>query len=121
MSSVITVNTNQSDLITQIQNMFSPKDFNAMGQYTFTIGPITIKFGVIDVQGALNQRTIYYTKNFTNIVYCGFVSVVGSSNGGNGDDVGYIQYYIDKVVITADYANSGGNESNQYSWMVIGY
>ncbi|CAL5978264.1 Hypothetical_protein [Hexamita inflata] len=121
MSSVITVNTNQSDLITQIQNMFSPKDFNAMGQYTFTIGPITIKFGVIDVQGALNQRTIYYTKNFTNIVYCGFVSVIGSSNGGNGDDVGYIQYYIDKVVITADYANAGGNESNQYSWMVIGY
>ncbi|CAL6112279.1 Hypothetical_protein [Hexamita inflata] len=100
--------------------MFSPKDLNAMGQYTFTIGPITIKFGVIDVQGALNQRTIYYTKNFTNIVYCGFVSCLFSTNSGGGADVGYIQYYIDKVVITADYANSGGNKSNQYSWMVIG-
>ncbi|CAL6032892.1 Conserved_hypothetical protein [Hexamita inflata] len=121
MTSVISVNTNQSDLITQIQNMFSPKDFNAMGQYSFTIGPITVKMGVIDVQGALNQRTVYYTNNFTNIVYCGFTSVIGTSNGGNGDDVGYIQFYIDKVIITADYANSGGNESNMYSWMVFGY
>ncbi|CAL5981705.1 Conserved_hypothetical protein [Hexamita inflata] len=121
MTSVISVNTNQSDLITQIQNMFSPKDFNAMGQYSFTIGPITVKMGVIDVQGALNQRTVYYTKNFTNIVYCGFTSVIGTSNGGNGDDVGYIQFYIDKVIITADYANAGGNESNMYSWMVFGY
>ncbi|CAL6048747.1 putative_yadA-like protein [Hexamita inflata] len=121
MTSVISVNTNQSDLITQIQNMFSPKDFNAMGQYSFTIGPITVKMGVIDVQGALNQRTVYYTKNFTNIVYCGFTSVIGTSNGGNGDDVGYIQFYIDKVIITADYANSGGNESNMYSWIVFGY
>ncbi|CAL6009728.1 putative_yadA-like protein [Hexamita inflata] len=121
MTSVISVNTNQSDLITQIQNMFSAKDFNAMGQYSFTIGPITVKMGVIDVQGALNQRTVYYTKNFTNIVYCGFTSVIGTSNGGNGDDVGYIQFYIDKVIITADYANSGGNESNMYSWIVFGY
>ena len=84
-------------------------------------GFITFKWGIVDVGGALSQKKVTFTTPFTACVYAQFVSVVCSTNSGGGADVGYVIADVNSVTVTADYANSGGNKSNQYSWFVIGW
>ncbi|CAL6059723.1 Conserved_hypothetical protein [Hexamita inflata] len=94
MSSVISVNNDQANRISSIENSVS--NDQAMNNYSFTMfGGLTIKFGKIDVGGALSQKSVSFTKAFKYAVNAAFVSCCG-------------------------YANSGGNKSNLYSWMVIG-
>ncbi|CAL6054383.1 Conserved_hypothetical protein [Hexamita inflata] len=119
MSSVISVNNDQANRISSIENSVS--NDQAMNNYSFTMfGGLTIKFGKIDVGGALSQKSVSFTKAFKYAVNAAFVSCWGNNNSGGGADVGYIVADLIGVTITADYANSGGNKSNLYSWMVIG-
>ncbi|CAL5975222.1 Conserved_hypothetical protein [Hexamita inflata] len=119
MSSVIAVNNDQANRISSIENSIS--NDQAMNNYSFTMyGGLTIKFGKMDVGGALSQKSLYFTKAFKYAVNAAFVSCWGNNNSGGGADVGYIVADLLGVTITADYANSGGNKSNIYSWMVIG-
>ncbi|CAL5976004.1 Conserved_hypothetical protein [Hexamita inflata] len=119
MSSVIAVNNDQSNRISSIENSISSDQ--TMNNYSFTLyGGLTIKFGKMDVGGALSQKSLSFTKAFKYAVNAAFVSCWGNNNSGGGADVGYIVADLLGVTITADYANSGGNKSNLYSWMVIG-
>ncbi|CAL6059903.1 Conserved_hypothetical protein [Hexamita inflata] len=119
MSSIIAVNNDQSNRISLIENSVS-SDQN-MNNYSFTMyGGLTIKQGKMDVGGALSQKSVSFTKPFKYAVNSAFVSCWGNNNSGGGADVGYIVADLNGVTITADYANSGGNKSNIYSWMVIG-
>ncbi|CAL6028947.1 Conserved_hypothetical protein [Hexamita inflata] len=119
MSSIIAVNNDQSNRISLIENSVS-SDQN-MNNYSFTMyGGLTIKQGKMDVGGALSQKSVSFTQPFKYAVNSAFVSCWGNNNSGGGADVGYIVADLNGVTITADYANSGGNKSNIYSWMVIG-
>ncbi|CAL6110581.1 Conserved_hypothetical protein [Hexamita inflata] len=119
MSSVISVNNDQANRIASIENSVS-SDQN-MNNYSFTLyGGLTIKQGKIDVGGALSQKSVSFTKPFKYAVNSAFVSCWGNNNSGGGADVGYIVADLNGVTITADYANSGGNKSNIYSWLVFG-
>ncbi|CAL6044917.1 Hypothetical_protein [Hexamita inflata] len=119
MSSVIAVNNDQSNRIASIEN--SVQSDQAMNNYSFTMfGGLTIKQGKIDVGGALSQKSVSFTKPFKYAVNSAFVSCWGNNNSGGGADVGYIVADLNGVTITADYANSGGNKSNIYSWLVFG-
>ncbi|CAL6049567.1 Conserved_hypothetical protein [Hexamita inflata] len=119
MSSVISVNTNQSNRLSTIENSISSDQ--SMNNYSFTMyGGLTFKFGKIDVGGALSQKSITFSIPFKYAVNAAFVSCWGNNNSGGGADVGYIVADVNGATITADYANSGGNKTNTYSWMVIG-
>ncbi|CAL6079230.1 Hypothetical_protein [Hexamita inflata] len=125
MASVIGVNTNQSTLITNLQNQFNGlikiENYYA-DNYSMTIGGfITLKWGEVDVGSAGGQKKVTFATPFSACVYAKFASVVSSTNSGGGADVGYAIASLTDVTITADYANSGGNESNVYSWLVIGW
>ncbi|CAL6089361.1 Conserved_hypothetical protein [Hexamita inflata] len=119
MSSVISVNNDQANRIASIEN--SVQSDQNMNNYSFTLyGGLTIKQGKIDVGGALSQKSVSFTKPFKYAVNSAFVSCWGNNNSGGGADVGYIVADLNGVTITADYANSGGNKSNIYSWLVFG-
>ncbi|CAL6113042.1 Conserved_hypothetical protein [Hexamita inflata] len=119
MSSVIAVNNDQSNRIASIEN--SVQSDQAMNNYSFTMyGGLTIKQGKMDVGGALSQKSVSFAKPFKYAVNSAFVSCWGNNNSGGGADVGYIVADLNGVTITADYANSGGNKSNIYSWLVFG-
>ncbi|CAL6016527.1 Conserved_hypothetical protein [Hexamita inflata] len=119
MSSVIAVNNDQSNRIASIEN--SVQSDQAMNNYSFTMyGGLTIKTGKIDVGGALSQKSVSFAKPFKYAVNSAFVSCWGNNNSGGGADVGYIVADLNGVTITADYANSGGNKTNVYSWFVFG-
>ncbi|CAL5977906.1 Conserved_hypothetical protein [Hexamita inflata] len=119
MSSVIAVNNDQANRIASIEN--SVQSDQNMNNYSFTLyGGLTIKQGKIDVGGALSQKSVSFAKPFKYAVNSAFVSCWGNNNSGGGADVGYIVADLNGVTITADYANSGGNKSNIYSWLVFG-
>ncbi|CAL6042833.1 YadA-like_family protein [Hexamita inflata] len=119
MSSVISVNNNQSSRLSTIENSISSDQ--SMNNYSFTMyGGLTFKFGKIDVGGALSQKSITFSIPFKYAVNVAFVSCWGNNNSGGGADVGYIVADVNGATITADYANSGGNKTNVYSWLVIG-
>ncbi|CAL6071544.1 Conserved_hypothetical protein [Hexamita inflata] len=120
MSSVIGVNNDQATRISAIENSISSDQ--AMNNYSFTMyGGLTFKFGKIDVGGALSQKTVTFVKPFKYAINTALVSCWGNSNSGGGADVGYVYNTdLNGVTITADYANSGGNKTNVYSWLVIG-
>ncbi|CAL6100978.1 Conserved_hypothetical protein [Hexamita inflata] len=119
MTSVIGVNNDQATRISTIENSISSDQ--AMNNYSFTMyGGLTFKFGKVDIGGALSQKGIYFGKPFKYAVNAAFVSCWGNNNSGGGADVGYIVADLVGVTITADYANSGGNKTNTYSWLVIG-
>ncbi|CAL5974614.1 Conserved_hypothetical protein [Hexamita inflata] len=119
MSSVISVNNDQANRIASIEN--SVQSDQNMNNYSFTLyGGLTIKQGKIDVGGALSQKSVSFAKPFKYAVNSAFVSCWGNNNSGGGADVGYIVADLNGVTITADYANSGGNKSNIYSWLVFG-
>ncbi|CAL6079426.1 YadA-like_family protein [Hexamita inflata] len=119
MSSVISVNNNQSNRLSTIENSISSDQ--SVNNYSFTMyGGLTFKFGKIDVGGALSQKSITFSIPFKYAVNAAFVSCWGNNNSGGGADVGYIVADVNGATITADYANSGGNKTNTYSWMVIG-
>ncbi|CAL6047059.1 YadA-like_family protein [Hexamita inflata] len=118
MSSVISVNTNQSNRLSTIENSIS--NDQSVNNYSFTLFGLTFKFGKIDVGGALSQKAITFSIPFKYAVNVAFVSCWGNNNSGGGADVGYIVADVNGATITADYANSGGNKTNVYSWLVIG-
>ncbi|CAL6061982.1 Hypothetical_protein [Hexamita inflata] len=112
---------NYSLLLLVELNHYSISSDQAMNNYSFTMyGGLTFKFGKIDVGGALSQKSISFTKAFKYAVNAAFVSCWGNNNSGGGADVGYIVADLVGVTITADYANSGGNKTNTYSWLVVG-
>ncbi|CAL6107173.1 YadA-like_family protein [Hexamita inflata] len=119
MSSVISVNTNQSNRLSTIENSISNNQ--TVNNYSFTMyGGLTFKFGKIDVGSDLGQKYVTFSIPFNYAVNAVFVTPWANGNGGSGCDVGYGVADVSGVTITADYANSGGNNTNTYSWMVIG-
>ncbi|CAL6113916.1 Conserved_hypothetical protein [Hexamita inflata] len=119
MSTVISVNNDQSNRLSNIENSISNNQ--TVNNYSFTMyGGLTFKFGKIDVGGALSQKSITFSIPFKYAVNVAFVSCWGNNNSGGGADVGYIVADVNGATITADYANSGGNKTNVYSWLVIG-
>ncbi|CAL6043743.1 Hypothetical_protein [Hexamita inflata] len=125
MTDVINVNTTQSTSITNLQTQFNGlikiENYYA-NNYSLTIGGfITFKWGEIDVGSNLGKKSVAFTTPFSACVYAKFVSVLCSNNSGGGADVGYVVADVNGVTVTADYANSGGNKSNWYSWLVIGW
>ncbi|CAL6026111.1 Hypothetical_protein [Hexamita inflata] len=125
MTDVINVNTNQSTQISNLQTQFNGlvkiENYYA-NNYSMTIGGfITFKWGEVDVGSNLGKKTVTFATPFSACVYAKFASVVCSTNSGGGADVGYAVADVNGVTVTADYANSGGNKSNVYSWLVIGW
>ncbi|CAL5984041.1 Conserved_hypothetical protein [Hexamita inflata] len=119
MSSVISVNNNQSSRLSTIENSISSDQ--SMNNYSFTMyGGLTFKFGKIDVGSDLGQKYVKFGIPFNYAVNAVFITPWANGNGGSGCDAGYGVADVNGVTITADYANSGGNNTNTYSWMVIG-
>jgi len=67
----------------------------------------------------IGQKTVTFTVPFKTVL-SSYVSCICNMNSGGGMDGGYVLATTTNVIVTADYANSGGNKSNMYSWMVIG-
>ncbi|CAL6102615.1 Hypothetical_protein [Hexamita inflata] len=125
MTDVINVNTTQStsitNLQTQINNQITIENYYA-DNYSMTFcGIITFKWGTINVGSAGGQKVITFITPFKMCAYVAFANVLSTTNSGGGADVGYAVATISQVTVTADYANSGGNESNDYCWFVIGW
>ncbi|CAL6017968.1 Hypothetical_protein [Hexamita inflata] len=125
MSDVINVNTNQSTQISNLQTQFNGliqiENYYA-DNYSMTFaGIITFKWGTINVGSAGGQKKVTFITPFKMCAYAAFTNVISTANAGGGADVGYAVADINSVTVTADYANSGGNESNDYSWFVIGW
>ncbi|CAL6003748.1 Hypothetical_protein [Hexamita inflata] len=125
MTSVINVNTTQStsitNLQTQLNGLIKIENYYA-DNYSMTFADIiTFKWGTINVGSAGGQKKVTFITPFKMCAYAAFTNVISTSNGGGGADVGYAVATTTDVTVTADYANSGGNESNDYSWFVIGW
>ncbi|CAL6060051.1 YadA-like_family protein [Hexamita inflata] len=118
MSSVISVNNNQSSRLSTIENSISSDQ--SMNNYSFTMFGLTFKFGKIDVGSDLGQKYVKFVIPFNYAVNAVFITPWANGNGGSGCDAGYGIADVNGVTVTADYANSGGNNTNVYSWLVIG-
>ncbi|CAL5975624.1 Conserved_hypothetical protein [Hexamita inflata] len=118
MSSVISVNNNQSQRLQTIESSIS--NDQTINNYSFTIFGITFKYGKIDVGSALGQSYVKFPIPFKYAVNAVLVTPWANNSDGSGCDVGYGTADINGITITADYANSGGNNTNTYSWMAIG-
>ncbi|CAL6081044.1 Hypothetical_protein [Hexamita inflata] len=125
MTDVINVNTTQStsitNLQTQINNQILIENYYADNHSMTFCGIITFKWGTINVGSNLGQKSVTFANAFKMCAYAAFTTVISNSNGGSGADAGYAVADINGVTVTADYANSGGNESNDYCWFVIGW
>ncbi|CAL6051286.1 heavy_chain of myosin [Hexamita inflata] len=125
MTDVINVNTTQStsitNLQTQINNQILIENYYADNHSMTFCGIITFKWGTINVGSNLGQKSVTFANAFKMCAYAAFTTVIASSNGGSGADAGYAVADINGVTVTADYANNGGNESNNYAWFVIGW
>ncbi|CAL6081078.1 Conserved_hypothetical protein [Hexamita inflata] len=109
MSSVIAVNNDQSNRIASIEN--SVQSDQAMNNYSFTMyGGLTFKFGKIDVGSDLGQKYVKFGIPFNYAVNAVFITPWANGNGGSGCDTGYGIADVSGVTITADYANSGGQQ-----------
>ncbi|CAL6099503.1 Hypothetical_protein [Hexamita inflata] len=125
MTSVINVNTSQStsitNLQTQLNGLIKIENYYA-DNYSMTFADIiTFKWGTINVGSAGGQKKVTFITPFKMCAYAAFTNVISTTNAGGGADVGYAVATTTDVTVTADYANSGGNESNDYSWFVIGW
>ncbi|CAL6094453.1 Hypothetical_protein [Hexamita inflata] len=125
MTSVINVNTTQStsitNLQTQLNGLIKIENYYA-DNYSMTFADIiTFKWGTINVGSAGGQKKVTFITPFKMCAYAAFTNVISTTNAGGGADVGYAVATTTDVTVTADYANSGGNESNDYSWFVIGW
>ncbi|CAL6055124.1 Conserved_hypothetical protein [Hexamita inflata] len=118
MSSVISVNNNQSQRLQTIESSIS--NDQTMNNQSFTIFGLTLKFGKVDVGSALGQSYVKFPIPFKYAVNIVLVTPWANSSDGSGCDVGYGAADINGITVTADYANSGGNNTNTYSWMAVG-
>ncbi|CAL6059050.1 Hypothetical_protein [Hexamita inflata] len=116
------VETSLADLKTMLNGLIVIENYYA-DNYSMTFcGIITIKWGNVDVGGALGKKIVTFATPFKMCGYSGFVSVICDSNSGGGADVGYSTIpTTTSITITSDYANSGGNKSNKYSWLAFGW
>ncbi|CAL6054140.1 Conserved_hypothetical protein [Hexamita inflata] len=118
MSSVIGVNNDQASRLSTIENSISSDQ--TINNQSFTLFGLTFKFGKVDVGSGLGQKYVTFVIPFKYVAIVALVTPWGNSNDGSGCDTGQGTADVNGVTVTADYANSGGNNTNTYSWLVIG-